>query len=89
MQLMFFLWINNVYIYVWPCLLHAFDYIINHMKNHNLYILINHNLPNLFLLVGPKDFFSIFLEVLVIAIVFTIHKSTKDEISKYHINLGP
>jgi len=28
----FFLWINNVYIYVWPCLLHAFDYIINNVK---------------------------------------------------------
>jgi hypothetical protein len=28
----FGLWINNVYIYVWPCSLHAFDYIRNHMK---------------------------------------------------------
>jgi hypothetical protein len=28
----FLLWINNVYIYVYPCSLHAFDYIKNHMK---------------------------------------------------------
>ncbi len=27
----FLLWINNAYIYVWPCSLHAFDYIRNHM----------------------------------------------------------
>ncbi len=25
----FFLWMNNVYIYVWSCSLHAFDYIKN------------------------------------------------------------
>ncbi len=28
----FLLWINNDYIYVWPCSLHAFDYIRNHIK---------------------------------------------------------
>jgi len=28
----FILWINNVYIYVWPCSLHAFDYIRFHMN---------------------------------------------------------
>jgi hypothetical protein len=28
----FLLWINNDYIYAWPCSLHAFDYIKNHMK---------------------------------------------------------
>jgi hypothetical protein len=28
----FLLWINNAYIYVWPCSLHAFDYIKTHMK---------------------------------------------------------
>jgi hypothetical protein len=28
----FLLWINNGYIYVWPCSLHAFGYIRNHMK---------------------------------------------------------
>jgi hypothetical protein len=28
----FLLWIYNVYIYVRPCSLHAFDYIKNHVK---------------------------------------------------------
>ncbi len=27
-----FQWINNTYIYVWPCSLDLFDYIIDHMK---------------------------------------------------------
>jgi hypothetical protein len=29
----FFIWVNNAYIFVWPCSLHAFDSTINHIKN--------------------------------------------------------
>jgi hypothetical protein len=27
-----FSWINSPYIYIWPCPLDGFDYVINHMK---------------------------------------------------------
>jgi hypothetical protein len=29
----FFIWVNNAYVFAWPCSLHAFDSIINHIKN--------------------------------------------------------
>jgi len=29
----FFIWVNNAYVLVWKCSLHAFDSVINHIKN--------------------------------------------------------